>query len=431
MRFPTNCSVLSTVLLFLFMFVCANTSVAQQANPKHLHVQTIQNDDLTNVVCLVGTNDGKFVYSSGFAEGSLIGFSRNAETGELTQLNNIQRVEEDEEGEASEGAEADNENEADEEQGQGEADEAEDPANEGGGEIKGLVCIDLSQDQTLLVGCSLSEDSVTLFKRNVETGELAFLSALANKQIERGLGNPITVRFSPDARFVYVANANGGGTLTVLKIVEEQLELLQVHDGLPGMMRGCRMMCTDPTGINLYLGCDQAHTIVTFDRDEDEGHVRVLNVVEDDSEEASQLGGASGLSCSPDGKFLYVTSGRFRGDNAVSVFAIEDGGVPTLVQELVNEIDLENFTGGNHVAISPDGNFVYVSGATSKNVACFARNADDGTLEFVEYLNVKGNSAIGLVAGIYVSPDSNFVYVAGEGRKSIFVFQRQNVEEGN
>ena len=422
MRFPTISSASSTFLLFLLMFVCASASIAQEENPKHVHVQTVQSDVLKNVVSLVGTKDGKFVYSSSYEAGLLVCYSRNSETGELTQF---QTVPEEDEAEDIDEDEGEGEGE-----GEGAADAGEGAANEDEGKIE-LVCIDLSQDQKLLVGCSIRQKMLTLFKRDVETGELASLSSITNEQIERGLGYPVTVRFSPDARFVYVANANGGGMLTVFKIVDEQFEFVHAHEGIRGKMNGCRMMCTDPTGLYLYMGCDRAHTIATFDRDEDEGHVRIRNFIEDDSEEASQLAGASGLSCSPDGQFLYVASGRFRGDNAVSAFAIAEDGLLNRVQELVNESELKNFTGGNHVEVSPDGKFVYVSGATSKNLACFSRNADDGTLEFVEYLGINGNSGLGVTSEIYVSADNKFVYVAGEGRKSIYVFQRKNVEEDN
>ena len=154
------------------------------------------------------------------------------------------------------------------------------------------------------------------------------------------------------------------------------------------------------------------------------GTFEYCKIYHDDSDDASQLEGATSTACSPDGNYLYVVSGRFRGDNAVSVFEIGEEGRLKLLQELVNETDLTDFLGGNHVAVSPDGQFVYASAAKSNNVACFKRNLDDGTLEFDSYLEIDGESNLGTTAGIHVSQDNRFVFIAGEARKSVYVFER-------
>ena len=394
----------SMALIPTLIFVFASASSLNGQQPQHTHVQTVQEDDLLNVVSLIGTKDDKFVYSAGFSSGSLVCFSREPKTGELVTSQVIQSVT------------ADGEN-------------AQEP-NAELLEMQGLISISLSADEDWLIGCSIQQKGLMLFKRNLETGELSLKSSLTNKQIGgRGLGFPVTVQFSPDARFVYVANAGGKGSLSVFERDEDRLQFLHSHEGLPGELNGSRMMCCDPTGLYWYLSCGEAHTLVVFDRDEEEGHVRALRVINDDSDEADQLGGASGLCCSPDGKHLYITSGRFKGDDAVSVFARGENGQLTRVQELVSGTDLENFSGGNHVTVSPDGKFVYVSGARSKNVACFARSDEDGTLSFIDYLSVDGNANLGVTAGIYVSRDNQYVYVSGESEKAIFVFKRAKLDQ--
>jgi 6-phosphogluconolactonase (cycloisomerase 2 family) len=67
-----------------------------------------------------------------------------------------------------------------------------------------------------------------------------------------------------------------------------------------------------------------------------------------------------GVALSPVGAFAYASSGRFRADNAIGVYKLDDNGELNVVQEFMNnEDELRNFRGGNEIALSPDGLNVY------------------------------------------------------------------------
>jgi 6-phosphogluconolactonase (cycloisomerase 2 family) len=132
-----------------------------------------------------------------------------------------------------------------------------------------------------------------------------------------------------------------------------------------------------------------------------------------------------GVAVSRDGRSVYVNSGRFEGDNAVSAFRIGDDGRLKLIQEFINgQGRLNGFEGGNHLGITPDGLNVYAAANRSGTVACFRRDPGSGQLTLMETISdgAPGNE-LGAV-GISISPDGQFVYVPAEDGRAISVFRR-------
>ncbi len=371
---------LRLVLVSIGIFVVGEIHISEAQDLHHEHVQTMEHAELSNVVSLDGTKDGKFVYSCGFDPGTLICFARDVDTGKLTKTHTYQE--------------------------------------------EGLVTLDISQDEKYLAACSFSNNRLILFSRDVETGALERVSEISKDDAEF-LHTPISVKLSPDSKFAYVTGSSSK-RLLVFSIQDDELNFLQEHEGVEDCLDGGRIISTDPTGKYLYIASYVAGTISIFDRDEQEGHVRMLDHIMDDSIYGSLLAGVHGTAVSPDGNDLYAVSGRFSGDDAVSVFRIAEGNTLKMTQEFENGVELDGFTGGNHIGVSPDGKFVYASGATSGNLACFRRDVESGRLEFVQYLDVEGSPQLGMTAGVYVSDDSQFVYVAGEGDGKIYVFKRQD-----
>ena len=152
---------------------------------------------------------------------------------------------------------------------------AEEEAAPADDNLKGVICLDISKDQEWVAACSYNTSRVFLFRRNLENGELTQVSQIKGDGEEvTGLGLPISVKLSPDAKFIYVAN--GIGSLTVFSIVDDKINFLQRHIGLEGEIDGCRVMSTNPEGTHFFIPCDTSHSLAVFDRDPEEGHVRVL-----------------------------------------------------------------------------------------------------------------------------------------------------------
>jgi 6-phosphogluconolactonase (cycloisomerase 2 family) len=132
------------------------------------------------------------------------------------------------------------------------------------------------------------------------------------------------------------------------------------------------------------------------------------------------------VAVSADGRSVYVSAGRFEGDNAVSAFRIESDGRVTFLQEFINGAgELRDFEGGNSIAVTPDGRNVYAVATRSGTIASFRRDPATGKLKYLETLNDGGEGAgASGAAGIGISPDGRYVYVATEDKKSLSIFQR-------
>ncbi len=95
----------------------------------------------------------------------------------------------------------------------------------------------------------------------------------------------------------------------------------------------------------------------------------------------------------------------------------------------VPEVRVRRFAGGNQLTLSPDGRRVYAAGTRSGVIACTAREPETGTLTprgVVPDGGPPGPSGQALgAAGVTISQDGNFLYVATEDKSTISVFQRK------
>jgi uncharacterized repeat protein (TIGR01451 family) len=133
----------------------------------------------------------------------------------------------------------------------------------------------------------------------------------------------------------------------------------------------------------------------------------------------SGLQQVNALATSSDGKFLYAAS---LGDNSVEVFArnTSDGKL-NLVQVLSNNIDgITGLAGASGLSLSPDNKFLYITAYTDKAVNVFQRDTATGKLTFVETQRTTAN----LAGAFAVVAASNSVYVASTDDNSISVFSR-------
>jgi 6-phosphogluconolactonase (cycloisomerase 2 family) len=150
----------------------------------------------------------------------------------------------------------------------------------------------------------------------------------------------------------------------------------------------------------------------------------VLDAVQDGVGGIEGLSGARALAVSPDGDSVYVCAVT---DNAVAAFAVDANGALTPAGVVVDGAGgVNGIAQCVDVAVSPDGRHVYAAGFGDDAIATFSRDAMTGVLTFVDVLTDAElpSSALDGVSGIALSPDGAHLYTTAGLSDAIGVFDR-------
>jgi 6-phosphogluconolactonase (cycloisomerase 2 family) len=347
-------------------------------------IESVPQEDLNSVNTAVISPDGKFLYSSSWQPAKLCVFARDAKTGKLAHKQTM----------------------ADEDF------------------LGGVTSIALSPDGRFALAASFRSKAAALYLRNATTGELSRSDAVRDGEKGVSLQFAVVAAFSPDSRFGYILDDNGA--VVAFRLNDGKLELVDTDQGKDECYAGARGIAFHPDGKTIFVACQTANALVAADRDPETGKTSVRQIVKDEADDVHGLAGAMGVVVSPTGRFVYVASGRFQGDDAVSVFQFTAERRLILVQEFLNgKGEFQGFEGGNHLAISPDGLNVYAAATRSGTVACFRRHPTSGRLTYLETIPDGGEGGPLGATAAGISPDGKFVYVPTEDKKSISVFERR------
>jgi 6-phosphogluconolactonase (cycloisomerase 2 family) len=154
-----------------------------------------------------------------------------------------------------------------------------------------------------------------------------------------------------------------------------------------------------------------------------EGDLSFMQAFTDGVGGVDGLAGAGGVAISPNGDNVYV-AGRF--DGAVTSFTRDP------VTGALTPVDVDKdgvgpvtaLAGARRVAVSPDGENVYVTGEDDDAITTFDRSPADGSLTFREVDLDAPALGLDRPIGLTISEDGRFVYVAGEFDNAITVFSR-------
>ena len=296
--------------------------------------------------------------------------------------------------------------------------------------------VTISPDGAHVYVTGAASNAVAVFSRDAGTGDLTFVEV--EKDGVGGVDGLLTaygVTVSPDGQHVYVTG-NSDDALAVFSrnAVTGELTFVEFkQDGVGSVdgLNAAREVIVSPDGNHVYVAGYDDDAVAVFSRNTMTGVLTFVEVQQNGVASVDGLDGVSGISISPDGNYVYTAS-EF-GD-AVAVFSRNSStGQLTFVEFQADGVGgVEGLDGSHSVSVSPDGNHVYVASLVDDAVAVFSRDAQTGSLAFVEVLQDGINLVDGLngAKGVTVSPDGNHVYVASIADNAVAVFSRDNGSSG-
>jgi 6-phosphogluconolactonase (cycloisomerase 2 family) len=392
--------------------------------------------------------DGKNVYAVALS-GGLDEFSRNASTGALTEIGCITS--------ASSGCSTNN------------AEGLGDPGS-----------IAISPDGQSVYVVTQGDYSITAFSRNPTTGLLTELNGSCYSHsggggctAAAGVDLPYGVAVSPDGKNVYVSAYSGQdvaeftrntttGAITPIA-GNDCISDAAGPDSCPvtsavGLLNAVGVTVS-PDGNNVYVtagGTQGKGDVAEFTRDASTGALAPIsgNACLGSSTApsgclttATAINGTEDMAINSAGTFAYINS--FYNDAVVElardtttgslsqVGCVGTSNAPVGLCSTSNSVGIDNPLG---VALSPDGNDLYVSGAGDNAEAAFAVNAATGLVSQLAAPNncITSNSAgcgVNDATGLQsprrlaLSPDGKNVYVANQGAEGIAELARMSPSE--
>jgi 6-phosphogluconolactonase (cycloisomerase 2 family) len=349
-------------------------------------VNRVVSENLRDVLDVTVSRDDRFLYAACYLVPSIVVFSRDTNSGAIVPVQTLYNTNAD-------------------------------------GALGLVLSIRLSPDQHYAVAAS-GRGNLVVFKRDRETGRLEHWQTLRSRNGIEGIGYPVRAGFSLDGQQVYALDGARGGVTAFAFNPAKGLQWLQTLRS-PQTAGGSRDLAQLPDGRGLVVVNYKSHALTSLARDPGTGRLALKHAILDGESGADWVEGQYGVTSSPDGKFIYVASGRSSGDNAVSVFQVSETGELTPVQSFLDGDEGLSFVGGYQVSVSPDGKNLYATASRSGTLACFARDADNGRLRLIQsFVNDKNTIVRDGPAGLECSRDGRFVYVATQYENALAIFQR-------
>ncbi|HEY5942703.1 MAG TPA: YncE family protein [Solirubrobacterales bacterium] len=343
-------------------------------------------------------------------------------------------------------------------------------ALDGPGPFMGSRAIAVSPDGKHVYVASSKSDAIAIFTRNRQAGTLAQAKKAAGCIAAKGAGGcaiaigldePNSVAISPDGRNLY-ATSRAGNSITafvrnpktgVLRQLPQPLAGCISGLPVPGCAAGLALVAPDvvvvsPDGNNVYVGSFFGNAVAAFARNPSTGALTQLaGTAACIAEETAgctpgiALKAVEGLAISGDGASVYAATAL---SNAVVTLARNPAtgalsqagdGLGCIVESaLAGCTQGRELSGANAVAVSPNGNGVYVTSLFSNSVTSFTRNGSTGALTQREgtggcliFLRSAGCSfgrALIAPEGLALSPDGKNAYVAAFRSGAIGVLNR-------
>ena len=290
--------------------------------------------------------------------------------------------------------------------------------------LRGAHGLAISPDGKHLYAVGLHDDGIAVFNRDVSTGLLTYREI----HKEDGLDGSVNVIVSPDGNNVYGTGLYDDAVAVFTRnVATGVLTYVSMHkDGVSGVdgLDGARDIAITPDGKHVYIGSQAEDGLAVFSRDSSTGDLTFLEVLKDDDPGVDGVKGVIGIDYSPGGNHIYVTSFT---ESSLAVFSRDSTtGLLTYVDVYKDDTSgVDGLSGAWDVAISPDGFYAFATGRSENALSVFSRDPLSGVLTYLvhhvdDQAGVDGlNGAMALAA----TADSKHIYATGynEGGLAAFI----------
>ena len=289
----------------------------------------------------------------------------------------------------------------------------------GPGPFLGSNAIAISPDAKHAYVASSNSDAIAVFKRSSKTGALSQASGADGCVAERGaagcatavgLHGPNSVAVSADGRNVYATSVDSNA-VTGFSRNRSTGALTQIDSGgciASAAARGCApgraldgpdVVTVSPDGENVYVGAFKGNAVAVFARNPSTGALTqpadttgcVTDTPTTGCATGLALAAPEGMAISADGDNVYVAAANssavdvFTRDPATGALAQATDGSGCIVDRDRPECTTGRQLGGaNAVAVGPDDGNVYVTSLLSNSVTTFTRGRPGGGLTQLE-----------------------------------------------
>jgi sugar lactone lactonase YvrE/subtilisin-like proprotein convertase family protein len=389
---------------------------------------TTQNG-LTPASSVAVSPDGMSAYVVSGANGAIVRFDRDPETGALTARGCIADVPDD----LGCGASAKG--------------------------LGGAAGVAVSPDGKSVYVVAQGRSAIVRFDRDTTTGALTPRGCIADPHdfpgcgvTQKGLGGADGIAVSPDGRSVYVTSQLDSavvrfdrdtttGALTPRGCIDKPGDPANCGVTQKGLTSAFDIQVS-PDGTSVYAVGAGDDAIVSFARDTATGALTGQGCIADVGDAvgcgATQQGLASAkaVAISPDGRSVYVASSAdsavVRFDRNPTTGALSGAGCIDDVGDADCGTTQQGLSFADGVAVSPDGGSVYVTGGGDDAVARFDRDPASGALSGQNCIDDVGDAAgcggtaqgLDNADALAVSPDGRSVYVTSGDDGAVVTFGR-------
>lgn len=309
--------------------------------------------------------------------------------------------------------------------------EAEINGVDGADFLNGANALAVSPDsEQVYVGSSV-DDAVAIYERDPATGALEFLDAVVDGvDGVDGLDNPAGVAVSPDGKNVYATSLIDNAVAVFERDADTGLLTqvgLQVQSG-ENMILQPVGVAASPDGASVYVASLQSNALTECERLPANGDINCPDAQVDGVGGVDGLDGARGVAVAPDGENVYVTGAD---DGAVATFSRDPGtGALSFVEAEKDGVGgIDSLDGARDVEVSSDGRHAYVAAVTDDALTAFSRDPVTGSLSLVGALRdgVDGVDGLNGATSVVSSGDGKNIYVASSAGSALTSFSRNPV----